>query len=101
MGDPGRAGLPRGAASRAATLADRPGIHVGESRIAAPRAMVQARAVSIPFPEPTIPVPSRAEGFLGYLAYFRSQLVSKLAGPPARDRPRSRLPSGGTPLAVL
>src|SRR5712672_1871181 len=101
MGDPGRAGLPRGAASRAATLADRPGIHVGESRIAAPRAMVQAGAVSIPFPEPTIPVPSRAEVFLGYLDYFRSQLISKLEGLPSSELRRTRLPSGWTPLELL
>jgi hypothetical protein len=36
--------------------------------------------VSIPFPEPTTPVPSRAEVFPGYLDYFRSRLVSKLDG---------------------
>ena len=63
--------------------------------------MVQARAVSIPFPEPTIPVPSRAEVFLGYLDYFRSQLVSKLEGLPAGELRRSRLPSGWTPLELL
>jgi hypothetical protein len=63
--------------------------------------MVQARAVSIPFPEPTIPVPSRAEVFLGYLDYFRSQLVSKLEGLPAVELRRSRLPSGWTPLELL
>jgi hypothetical protein len=63
--------------------------------------MVQARAVSIPFPEPTIPVPSRAEVFLGYLDYFRSQLISKLEGLPAGELRRSRLPSGWTPLELL
>jgi hypothetical protein len=62
--------------------------------------MVQARAVSIPFPEPTIPVPSRAEVFLGYLDYFRSQLVSKLEGLPGSELRRSRLPSGWTPLEL-
>ena len=63
--------------------------------------MVQARAVSIPFPEPTIPVPSRAEVFLGYLDYFRSQLISKLEGLPSGELRRSRLPSGWTPLELL
>jgi uncharacterized damage-inducible protein DinB len=63
--------------------------------------MVQAGAVSIPFPEPTIPVPSRAEVFLGYLDYFRSQLISKLEGLPAGELRRSRLPSGWTPLELL
>lgn len=63
--------------------------------------MVQAGTVSIPFPSPTIPVPSRAEGFLGYLDYFRSQLISKLEGLPAGERRRSRLPSGWTPLELL
>src|ERR1700691_152880 len=101
MGDPGRPGFTRGATSRAATLGDRPGIHVGESRIAGRRPMVQARAVSIPFPEPTIPVPSRAEVFLGYLDYFRPQLISKLEGLPSGELRRSRLPSGWTPLELL
>jgi hypothetical protein len=63
--------------------------------------MVQARGVSIPFPEPTIPVPSGAEVFLGYLDYFRSQLVSKLEGLPGSELRRSRLPSGWTPLELL
>jgi uncharacterized damage-inducible protein DinB len=57
--------------------------------------------VSIPFPEPTTPVPSRAEVFLGYLEYFRSRLVSKLEGLPAGELRRSRLPSGWTPLELL
>ncbi len=63
--------------------------------------MVQAGAVSIPFPSPTIRVPSRAEVFLGYLDYFRSRLVSKLEGLPASELRRSRLPSGWTPLELL
>ncbi len=57
--------------------------------------------VSIPFPEPTTPVASRAEVFLGYLDYFRSRLVSKLEGLPAAELRRSRLPSGWTPLELL
>ena len=63
--------------------------------------MVQAGAVSIPFPEPTIPVPSRADVFLGYLDYFRSQLISKLEGLPTGELRRTRLPSGWTPLELL
>jgi hypothetical protein len=57
--------------------------------------------VSIPFPEPTTPVPSRAEIFLGYLDYFRSQLVSKLDGLPSGELCTSRLPSGWTPVELL
>jgi uncharacterized damage-inducible protein DinB len=57
--------------------------------------------VSIPFPSPTIPVPSRAEVFLGYLDFFRSRLVSKLEGLPSGELRRSRLPSGWTPLGLL
>jgi uncharacterized damage-inducible protein DinB len=63
--------------------------------------VVQAERVSIPFPEPTTPVPSRAEVFLGYLDYFRSQLVRKLEGLPSDELRRSRLPSGWTPLELL
>jgi len=63
--------------------------------------MGQARAVSIPFPEPTTPVPSRAEVFLGYLDYFRSRLVSKLDGLPDSELRSSRLPSGWTPVELL
>ena len=62
---------------------------------------MQAMEVSIPFPEPTTPVASRAEVFLGYLDYFRSRLVSKLEGLPAAELRRSRLPSGWTPLELL
>jgi uncharacterized damage-inducible protein DinB len=63
--------------------------------------VVQAGVVSIPFPSPTIPVPSRAEVFLGYLDYFRSRLVSKLEGLPSEELRRSRLSSGWTPLELL
>jgi uncharacterized damage-inducible protein DinB len=55
----------------------------------------------MPFPSPTIPVPSRAEVFLGYLDYFRSRLISKLEGLPGGELRRSRLPSGWTPLELL
>jgi hypothetical protein len=36
--------------------------------------------MTVPFPEPTTPVTSRAAVFLGYLDYFRGRLVTKLAG---------------------
>jgi Protein of unknown function (DUF664) len=57
--------------------------------------------VSLPFPEPTAAVPSRAEVFLGYLDYFRSRLVSKLDALPAAELRASRLPSAWTPLELL
>jgi uncharacterized damage-inducible protein DinB len=57
--------------------------------------------MSLPFPEPGIPVPSRAEVFLGYLDYFRSRLVSKMEALPAGDLRGSRLPSGWTPIELL
>ena len=60
-----------------------------------------AGAVSVPFPEPTTPVPSRAGVFLGYLDYFRSQLVVRLEGLPAGELRVSRLPSGWTPIGLL
>jgi uncharacterized damage-inducible protein DinB len=57
--------------------------------------------MSVPFPEPTTPVPTRAEVFLGYLDYFRSQLVSKLEALPGAELRRIRLPSGWTPVELL
>jgi uncharacterized damage-inducible protein DinB len=57
--------------------------------------------MTVPFPEPTTPVPTRAEVFLGYLDYFRSRLVSKLEALPAGELRRSRLPSGWTPIELL
>jgi uncharacterized damage-inducible protein DinB len=57
--------------------------------------------MSLPFPEPTTAVPTRAEVFLGYLDYFRSRLGSKLGAPPASDLRTSRLPSGWTPIELL
>lgn len=57
--------------------------------------------MSVPFPEPTTPVPTRAEVSLGYLDYFRSQLVTRLDGLPAEELRRSRLPSGWTPIELL
>ena len=49
--------------------------------------------MSVPFPEPTIPVPTRADVFLGYLDYFRSRLVSKLEALPEGELRSSLLPS--------
>ena len=71
-----------------------------------PRAVLSQRCcrlvlVSLPFPEPAIPVSSRAEVFLGYLDYFRSRLVSKLEALPAGELRRSRLASGWTPIELL
>lgn len=57
--------------------------------------------MSVPFPEPTTPVPSRAGVFLGYLDYFRSRLVTKLEALPAAELRASRLPSGWTPIELL
>jgi hypothetical protein len=57
--------------------------------------------VSLPFPEPGIPVSSRAEVFLGYLDFFRTRLVSKLEALPEGELRRSRLPSGWTPIELL
>jgi len=55
----------------------------------------------VPFPEPTTPAGSRAEVFLRYLDYFRSQLTSKLETLPAAELGRSALPSGWTPLELV
>ena len=57
--------------------------------------------MSVPFPEPTAPVATRAEVFLGYLDYFRDRLVSKLQSLPEGELRRSRLPSGWTPIELL
>jgi uncharacterized damage-inducible protein DinB len=57
--------------------------------------------MSMPFPEPTTPVATRAGVFLGYLDYFRSQLVGKLEALPGAELRRSRLPSGWTPAELL
>lgn len=57
--------------------------------------------MSVPLPEPTTPVPARAEVFLGYLGYFRSRLGGKLEALPAGELRRSRLPSGWTPIELL
>jgi uncharacterized damage-inducible protein DinB len=57
--------------------------------------------MSLPFPEPTDPAPSRAAVFLTYLDYFRSCLVTKIGPLPATELRASRLPSGWTPIELL
>ncbi len=57
--------------------------------------------MSIPFPSPTIPVPSRSDVFVGYLDYFRSRVLAKVAFLPEAEQRSSRLPSGWTPLQLL
>jgi hypothetical protein len=57
--------------------------------------------MSMPFPEPTRPVASQAEVFLGYLDYFRSRMVTKVRSLPAGELRTSRLPSGWTPLELV
>ncbi len=57
--------------------------------------------MTVPFPEPTMPIASRAEVLLTYLDYFRSRLVGKLASMPATELRSSRLPSGWTPLELI
>jgi uncharacterized damage-inducible protein DinB len=57
--------------------------------------------VTIPFPEPTTPAPSRAEVFLRYLDFFRSRLAEKLAGLPPDELRKSRVPSGWTPIELI
>jgi uncharacterized damage-inducible protein DinB len=57
--------------------------------------------MSLPFPEPTAPVATRAEVFLGYLDYFRDRLVSMLQSLPEADLRGSRLPSGWAPIELL
>jgi len=57
--------------------------------------------MSVPFPEPTNPVGSRADVFLSYLDYFRSTLVDKLQDLSDDELRHSRLPSGWTPIELL
>ena len=57
--------------------------------------------MTLPFPEPTDPLSSRAEVFLGYLDYFRSVAISKLQGLTDQELRSTRLPSGWVPLALL
>jgi hypothetical protein len=65
------------------------------------KALGHAGAVSDVFPSPTLPVPSRAEVFVGYLDYFRTRVLAKVEGLPEVELRRSRLPSGWTPLELV
>jgi hypothetical protein len=56
--------------------------------------------MSVPFPEPTTRIDSRAEVFLSYLDFFRSALIGKLSGLSEVALRTSRLPSGWTPLEL-
>ncbi len=60
-----------------------------------------AEGTSLPFPEPTVPLASRSEVFLGYLDYYRSVVAGKLQGLTDAELRSSRLPSGWTPLELL
>jgi len=54
-----------------------------------------------PFPDPTSPAGSRSEVFLGYLDYFRSEVVRRIEAMSVQEVGSSRLPSGWTPLEML
>ncbi len=53
------------------------------------------------FPEPTHPATARADVLAGYLDYFRSRVLDKVAGLPDAELWRSRIPSGWTPLELV
>jgi uncharacterized damage-inducible protein DinB len=57
--------------------------------------------MTMPFPEPTVPMTSRADVFSSYLDFFRSRLISKLESMPAAALRTSSLPSGWTPVELL
>jgi uncharacterized damage-inducible protein DinB len=51
----------------------------------------------LPFPEPTQPAARRADVLLGYLDYFRDQVIGRVESLPDREQDASRVPSGWTP----
>lgn len=57
--------------------------------------------MSLPFPSPTVPFPSRTEVLLGYLDYFRSVLEDKLSGLTEQQLRGSVLPSGWSLLELV
>ena len=59
------------------------------------------RPMSVPFPECTTDLPSRAETFLAYLDYFRDAVASRVSALAEAEARRSRLPSGWTPLELV
>jgi hypothetical protein len=57
--------------------------------------------MGVPFPEPTSAVPSRTDVFLGYLDYFRDQVIGRVEGLSEHELRHSGLPSGWTPIELL
>ncbi|MCL5053852.1 MAG: DinB family protein [Gammaproteobacteria bacterium] len=55
----------------------------------------------VAFPSPTLPAPSRAAVFLGYLDYSRRRIIDKVKELDAAQQRRSHLPSGWTPLELV
>jgi uncharacterized damage-inducible protein DinB len=55
----------------------------------------------LPFPEPTQPAASRADVLLGYLDYFRDQVIGRVGSLPDQEQRASRVPSGWTPLELV
>jgi hypothetical protein len=53
------------------------------------------------FPEPTLPISSRSEVFVGYLDYFRSGVISRVESLSESEVRSSRLASGWTPIELL
>ena len=58
-------------------------------------------AKTLPFYSPLTPAASRTEVFLGYLGYYRSQLIGRLRSLPPGELRASRLPSGWTPAELI
>ena len=58
-------------------------------------------AKTLPFYSPLTPAADRTEVFLGYLDYYRSQLISRLRSLPPGEFRASRLPSGWTPAELI
>jgi uncharacterized damage-inducible protein DinB len=58
-------------------------------------------AKTLPFYSPMTPAASRTEVFLGYLDYYRSQLIGRLRSLPPGELRASRLPSGWTPAELI
>jgi Protein of unknown function (DUF664) len=57
--------------------------------------------VEQPFPEPTQPAASGEEVLLGYLRYYRAQIVERITALPVEALRTSSVPSGWTPLELL
>lgn len=57
--------------------------------------------MSLPFPEPTAAIESRAEVFLAYLDFFRDRLVAKTGQLSESELRATRLPSGWTPIELV